>query len=285
MATESGLGEGQALAHRLLAALDAGRSLDWEEFHGAYRHWLTYLARLCLSRNSRLGTEFEGPEELVNAFLAEKVLPPRKARLMLGAPARGECPLRPRLAASLRNFCVDVLRSRPPDRVSEATEALEMVGSRKEMPLPDYEDVAGALVRQLGAIRECLPLQRGAPYRLALLLRHRLDWAGVFDGVDLTQADGGDTIELTLPVLERLTPWESDELQTHLGESIVTLGKSWELLTPRLLATSDRRLSSGDVSTALRVPRDLWDQWVSRGRRRLHQHLARDFADTFAIWA
>jgi hypothetical protein len=116
MATDSGASEGQALAHRLLEALDAGRLPDWDAFHRAYRHWLTYVAAGCLTRNDRLRSEFESPDELLNAFLAEKVLPPRQARLILGAPARGECPLRPRLAVSLRNFCVDRLRSRPPVR-------------------------------------------------------------------------------------------------------------------------------------------------------------------------
>jgi hypothetical protein len=267
MATERGAGEGQALAHRLLEALDAGRSPDWDTFHSAYGRWLTYVASGCLARKSGLGSEFESPEELVNAFLAEKVFPPRQARLMLGTPARGECPLRPRLAVSLRNFCVDVLRSRLPVGVRGTANTLEMAETHKEMPLPDYEDVAGAIVRQLGAIRACLPLQRGAPYRLALLLRHRLDWAGVFDGVRLPQSDGGDSVELTLAILEELTPWENDELQTRLGESLVSMGKSWELLRPRLLAAADRRLSSDDVAGTLRVPRDLWDQWVSRGRR------------------
>jgi hypothetical protein len=285
MATESGAGEGQALADRLLEALDAGRPPDWDAFLSAYRFWLTHVAAGCLTRNSKFGSEFESPEELVNAFLAEKVFPPRQARLMLGAPARGECPLRPRLATSLRNFCIDVLRSRPPVGVWETADALDIAEARNEMPLPDYEDVASAIVRQLGAIRACLPVQQGAPYRPALLLRHRLDWAGVFDGVRLHQTSGGDSVELTLAVLEELTAWENDELQTRLGESLVTLGKTWELIRPRLLAAADRRLSSDDAAGTLRVPRDLWDQWISRGRRRLRQHLGTEYAEVFALWA
>lgn len=284
MAMDSGGGEGQALAHRLLEALDAGRLPDWDAFHNAYRHWLTYVAAGCLTRNSGLRTEFESPAELVNAFLAEKVLPPRQASLILGAPARGECPLRPRLAVSLRNFCVDALRSRPPVRVREATDMLEMAEARKVMALPDYEDVADAIVRQLQAIRTNLPLHQGAPYRLALLLRHRLDWAGVFDGVRLPRIAGGDGVELTLAILEGLTVWECDELQGPLGESWVSLGKSWELLRPRLLAASDRRLSSADVAGVLRVPRDLWDQWVSRGRHRLRRLLGIGYTEVFALW-
>jgi hypothetical protein len=116
MATESGPGEGQALAHRLLEALDAGRPPDWDTFHKTYGVWLTHVSAGCLTRDNRLGSEFESPAELVNAFLAEKVFPAREARLMFGAPARGECPLRPRLATSLRNFYVDALRARPAGR-------------------------------------------------------------------------------------------------------------------------------------------------------------------------
>ena len=206
---------------------------------------------------------------------------------MLGTPARGECPLRPRLAASLRNFFVDVLRSRHPVRVRrESADTLDMAEAPKEMPLPDYEDVAGVIARQLGVIRARPSLlHQGAPYRLALLLRHRLDWAGVFDGVQLPQSERGGSVELTLAVLEGLTTWDTAELQTRLGESLLSLGKSWEVLRPRLLAAPDRWLSSGDVAAALRVPRDLWDQWVSRGRRHLRQHLRTRYGEVFALWA
>ena len=285
MATESRAVEGQALAHRLLEALDAERPPDWDAFHRTYRRWLTYVAGGCLARHSELGAEFENPDELVNAFLAEKVFPPRQARLMLGGPARGECPLRPRLAISLRNYCVDVLRSRPSVRIREATDILDMAEARKELPLPDYEDVVDAIGRQLRAIRTCLPLQQGAPYRLTLLLRHRLDWAGAFDGIRLQQISEEDSVALTLDILEKLTAWENDELHTRLGESLVSLGKTWELLRPQLLAAADRRLTSAEVAGALRVPRDLWDQWVSRGRRRLLQYLGTGYAEVFALWA
>ena len=44
------------------------------------------------------------------------------------------------------------------------------------------------------------PCNEGRPYRVALLLRHRLDWAGVFEGVQLRQADGGENVELTLAI-------------------------------------------------------------------------------------
>lgn len=284
MATESGAGEGQALARRLVEALDAGQSPDWDAFHSTYRSWLTYVAAGCLARRSGLRSEFENPEELVNAFFAEKILPPRQARLMLATPARGECPLRPRLAVSLRNFCVDALRARPRFEVQQAEGKLEVAEARKEIPLPDYEELAGAIGRQLGDIRACLPLQPGAPYRVALLLRHRLDWATVFDGVQLQEAQGGTSVDLTIDTLERLTDWESGELQTRLGESSLSLGKSWDHLKPQLLAATDRRLSADDVAGTLRVPRDLWDQWISRGRRRLRQHLGPEYPEAFALW-
>jgi hypothetical protein len=185
----------------------------------------------------------------------------------------------------LRNFCVDVLRSRTPVGVRKAADTRDIAEAPREIPLPDYEEVAGAIARQLDAIRACLPQVLGAPYRLALLLRHRLDWAGVFNGVQLQRASGEDSVELTLARLEGLTVWNTDELQTRFGESVLTLGKSWELLRPRLLAAADRQLSSSDVAGTLRVPRDLWDQWVSRGRRRLRQHLGAVYAEVFALWA
>jgi len=284
MATESGSGEGQALAHRLLEAINGGQPPDWGAFHGTYRRWLTYVAARCLARNSQLKGEFENPEDLINAFLAEKVLPPRQAVLMLGTPARGECPLRPRLAVSLRNFCVDLLRSQQMGCPRLSSEELDEIEARKEMPLPDYEDVADALARQMSGIRACFPLKQRAPYRVALLLRHRLDWAAVFHSVELPQTEGGTKIELSLPILERLTTWEDGELQTRLGESLLSLSKSWELLRPRLLAVTDQRLSSDDVAGTLHVPRDSWDQWISRGRRRLRQHVGAGYDEEFALW-
>jgi hypothetical protein len=155
----------------------------------------------------------------------------------------------------------------------------------QEIQLPDYEDVAAVVKRQLSAFRSYIPLLQGAPYRLALLLRHRLDWAQVFDGIRLQRTSGGVGLELTLTVLEELTPWDNDEVNTRVGESIGTLGKTWEMLRPRLLTVPDRRLSSSDVASALHVPRDLWDQWVSRGRRRLRQQLGGEYAQVFALWA
>jgi hypothetical protein len=268
-----------------LEALDEGQAPDWEAFHDVYRHWLLHVASGCLIRNGALRAEFESPDELVNAFLVEKVLPPSQARLMFGGPARGECPLRPRLAVSLRNFCVDVFRSRPSDGLREVADILDQAEARKDMPLPEYEDVAHLIGRQLDAIRACLPLQPGAPYRPALLLRQRLDWAAVFDGVRLAQNSGTGSIELSLPNLEELTTWQDAEADTRFGESPLTLGGAWDKLRPPLLAAIDRRLSSGDVARALSVPRDLWDQWVSRGRRRLRGSLGREYADAFALWA
>ncbi|MHB1557726.1 MAG: hypothetical protein ACYC61_09620 [Isosphaeraceae bacterium] len=283
MATDSGV-EGQALANRLLEALDAGQIPDWDALHSAYRRWLMYVAAGCLDRNGGLRFRFENQEELLNAFFAEKLLPPRQAQLILGATARGECPLRPRLAVSLRNFCIDSLRGRPPVRARAATDGLEMAEAPKDIVLPNYEDVADVTGRQLVAMRSCLPLEQRAPYRLAVLLRHRLDWSRVFDGAQQLQEEGGDPVELTIETLERLTVWEDQELRTRLGESLVSLGQSWELLRPRLLDAPDRRLSAADVAGTLRVPRDLWDQWVSRGRRRLRQQLGTQYPETFALW-
>jgi hypothetical protein len=285
MAEESGAGEGQALAHRLLAALDAGQVPDWEAFHDAYRRWLTYIAGSCLARHGWLAHHFDGAEELVNTFLAEKVFPPRQAQLMFGTPARGGCPLRPRLATSLRNFSVDVLRNRTPRLISDTSDRLEMVETREQLSLPDYEDVASAIAGQLGVIRDCLPLNHGAPYRLALLMRHRLDWAALFDGVHLPHANRLDGKTLTLEVLEELTSWNADELKSPLGESLCSLGSCWEMLRPRLVAGPDRRLASDDVARAFRVPRDLWDQWVSRGRRRVRQKIGAEYSNLFALWA
>lgn len=284
MAIESGKGEGQDLAHRLLEALAVGRDPDWEAFHATYHRWLIYVASGCFTRHDGLASVFETPAELVNAFLAEKILPPRQAWLMFGAPACGACPLRPRLAVSLRNFYVDALRSSSPAEKRIVQREMARIEATQELSLPEYEDVAAAIAQQLAGIRSCFTLKPGAPYRVALLLRHRLDWAGAFDGVQVQRSEGVASVDLTLDVLEKLSGWEVAELDAHLGESRHSLGKAWDLLKPRLVATADRRLSADEVAGVLHVPRDLWDQWISRARRRLRQHLGEGYNKVFLLW-
>jgi DNA-directed RNA polymerase specialized sigma24 family protein len=284
MTTQGGEVEGQALARRLLSSLDARQRPDWEAFDGVYREWLLHVAAGCRSRYPALDRHFQSPQEVVQSFLAEKVYPPEQARRMLTGPANGECPLRPRLATSLRNYCVDVLRSPAAVHHTEPSEALEWIEAPEPDPLPDVEDLIALIRRQLKAIRSSLPVSAGAPYRLALLLRLRLDWAGVLNGVELPQSGGTGRVEVSLADLERYIAWESSEAETRFGESPLTLGSAWEGLRPRLLAAVERRLSSRDVAGVLRVPRDLWDQWISRGRRHLRQQLGGEYAEVFALW-
>jgi hypothetical protein len=114
MTPQSGDPQGQDIARRLLDALNANQPRDWNPFQAAYQRWLLHVAVGRLGRYPALRAHFANAEELVNEFLVEKVYPERASRRMLDAPARGECPLRPRLATSLRNFCLDVLRSPAP---------------------------------------------------------------------------------------------------------------------------------------------------------------------------
>jgi len=283
MTTPSEGVEGQGLARRLLDSLDAGQLPDWDAFQRAYGAWLLHVAGRCRARYPMLGNHFDSSEELVNDFLVEKVYPPRQAHLMLAGPANGECPLWPRLAASLMNYCVDLVRS-PSVRRSETPRAVAPAAAPEPMDLPDYEDVAAVIGRQMEAIRASFPHVQGAPYRIALLLRLRLDWAGVFDGVTLQQPEGMGSIELSLPALESLTAWTTEETGVRLGESLLNLGSAWEALKPLLLAAANRRLSASDVSKTLHVPRDLWDQWSSRGRRRLKQDMGEEYTEVFALW-
>ena len=161
MATEGGAGEGQALAHRLLEALDAGRAPDWDAFHSADSRWLTFVAAGCLARNSRLGSEFGSPEELVNAFLAKK-----SSASCRSLDRREACCARrvPVASAPGRQF-TELLRRcttiPPPGRCSGGGQHAGHRRVRQKMPLPDYEEVASTIDRQMGAIRSCLPLVQG----------------------------------------------------------------------------------------------------------------------------
>jgi hypothetical protein len=169
---------------------------------------------------------------------------------------------------------------------SDPTVALATASAAAPSDLPDYEDVVARIGRQMEAVRAACSLNQGAPYRLALLLRLRLDWAEAFDGVKLQRSKGTGSVELSLDRLENLTPWEPAEAASPLGESVVSLGGAWEDLKLEVarLAPANRHLPTL-VAKTLRVPRDLWDQWLSRGRRRLKEHLGHTYVEVFRFWA
>src|ERR1700722_12036356 len=161
MTPQSGDVQGQGIARRLLESLEANQPRDWSSFHAAYQGWLLHVAGGCRARHSALESHFTSPEELVNEFLAQKVYSKDSMRRMLDAPARGECPLRPRLVTSLNNFWLDVLRSPPSISHGDPSRALETAEAPESSELPDYEDVVALIARQMNAVRPSLPLTQG----------------------------------------------------------------------------------------------------------------------------
>jgi DNA-directed RNA polymerase specialized sigma24 family protein len=279
--------EGQAIARAVLDALDRDQAPDWEALDRAYHGQLLSQARACVRRRGLQGQLTE--EDLLHDFLVKRVYPPKRARQMFGPTARGDRPLCPRLLASLGNHCVDLARTlgRRPDRGGQP-EAAANQAAPEEAPLPPFEDLVDLLHRQNAAVRAACGLRRrphGAAYREALLVRLRLDWAGAFDGVELQSQETGRPVLLTLPLLEELTSWTDQERAVLLVEGGAALEQLWERLRELLLQTPGRVVSTERLAALVPVSADLWDQWVSRGRRRLRTSLGdEEYGQVFAMW-
>jgi hypothetical protein len=287
MSDQTEVVEGQALARAVLEALDQERTPDWDALDRAYRE---PLLRVAAARLRRLGLHRHStPEDVLHGFLAQRVYPPRRAREMFAPSAGGARPLRSRLMASLGNYCTDLTRSPAARRERGAPDdLLAHTPARPDDPLPAYEEVERLLGRQMRAIREgCPPRRRqhGAPYREALLLRLRLDWAGAFDGVELRSEAAGRPVSLTLALLEELTVWTDDERGAPLVEGGITLGQLWQQAREVVRASPGRPVSVERLVPLIPVSPDVWNQWISRGRRRVQSGLGADYPRVFALWA
>jgi hypothetical protein len=278
--------EGQGLSRAILQALDQDMTPDWAALDRAYGERLLELAKIRL-RHLDLHRDYT-PDDALHGFLKKRVYPPDKARKMFAPTAGGERPLGPRLLASLGNYCNDLTRSRTRRRErGDRDDVLASTPARSADPLPAYEDVECLLHRQLAAIRVACPPRRrprGAPYREALLLRLRLDWAGGFDEVELRSELTGRPVMLDLPLLERLTAWTDDERAMLLVEEGTSLEQLWQGVRTILLRSADRDVSVERLAPLIPASRDLWNQWISRGRRMLQAKLGADYAPVFAVW-
>ncbi len=277
--------DGQALARRILEALDGGQAPDWASLDRAYSEVLLRAAADRVRRLERL-SRFS-PEDVLHDFLLCRVYPPAQARGMFAASAKGDRPLRPRLLASLGNHCFDLARA-PEIRLVQGHEGrLAMVPAPAKDQLPAYEEVENLLRRQMAAIRNACPARRrpnGAAYLEAILLRLRLEWAGGFDGVEL-RSSSGQAVVLTLQRLEELTAWTDDERAMPLTEGGIPLEQLWQQARAILLSTPAREVHVEQLAPLVPVSRDLWSQWVSRARRMVRTRLGAEYAEVFPVWA
>jgi DNA-directed RNA polymerase specialized sigma24 family protein len=276
--------EGQTLAASLIEAVGSGslRASDWETFFGTYAGRLRRAAERHLRSMNRLSQEFANAAELVDDFVVAKVFDPVRGPALLGPSARGERPLEPRLLASLENYCIDLHRRRR-RRATVSTDAAEPPAPT-EAERTTREEIERRVGEQVGAIREVFAGSPArAPYREALLLQIRLDWARALVGLPLTSEAGGE-VEVGLSHVVAMTGWTDEESGRQMNTDGHTLAHLWGQLAPGV-ASDPRTPVTGDrVAAILRVPRDRWDAWVSRGRRALAGHLAGRYARLFPHW-
>jgi hypothetical protein len=206
---------------------------------------------------------------------------------MFGPTARGERPLRSRLHTSIGNYCVDLVRGMRRERPHQDSSTALANAPAPEDRLPTYQQIQSTLGRQMAAVRQACPLRQrpdGAAYREALLLRLRLDWAGAFDGTILPSETGGEKW-LTLELLETVMVWTEEERAMPLVEIGPPLEQLWQQVRTLLLAAPRRELTWRQFVPLIPTIRVTWNQWISRGRRNLSDHLGEEYGSVFAIWS
>ncbi len=121
-------------------------------------------------------------------------------------------------------------------------------------------------------------------YREALLLRHRLDWAGILHGIELRSERTGHPVTFDLPMLEDLTPWDDEDCVMPLVEGGILLEDLWAEVCLIFKDSPTWQVSVDSLAPLIPVSRDLWDQWIHRGRRRIQERLGADYSRVFAVW-
>lgn len=268
--------EGQELAQQILA--DPGGSA-WTEFHFRYEPILLARARSLWSANAFLRADGT-PEDLVQQFLAEQVIPPERQPIMFGPSALGRRHLRPWMLACLKNFSVSrtrrlavrsqLLPARGGDDLIDAgtsgPPAAEEYGTARER-------VERHVAAQLAAIREAFARRQETPtpFLHLLLLRERLDLlvpiAASVAGADRCWPEGwtpdGEA--------EQLAPWTRKEESRPLPTRLRLLGDVWSVLAKD---RSPYRLpvEAVEIADALGVSTNHWFVWCRRARRTVRDH-------------
>jgi hypothetical protein len=257
------------LARRVLEA-DAKVAL--EELLGRYFPRLQGRAAGQLNRNPSLARHGDA-DDLVQRFLYDKLLPAQKQRVMLRPVADGSRELWLRLCASFDNFIRSLLRGKglpmSKQRVGEGKEELNPEDRSVEV----WPDITEQLAAQLAAIRK-LPQtgQSIIPYGVILLLSERLVLAKQV--ADSYAPEDGRTIgnQSVREVVEALAQWLPEEETISLPPSGVALKSAWEQICHN---TAERPQLGGalEVAAVLGCSKDVWLQWVTRGRVKLVEQL------------
>lgn len=261
--------EGQAVAIAILA----GDSNAWDDFQSRYGDALRRVA-IRHSRSTSLQSVFS-TEDIINGFLTAKLL--ARPEEMLAPISRGEGSLKPRLLASLENYCKDLHRRK---KALQAELTPEIWADRKTMDNPEIfqheipEQIRKRIAEQQRAIRSTFQRKSRArvPQREVLLLQERIWIAEQFAASHCKDSDTMLEKDVFAREFASLYPWTDSEAVVPIPERSEPLSKVWQAITPALI-NPPFRAEALIVAEYLQIPRNTWTKWVGRARKRVVEHV------------
>jgi len=206
-------------------------------------------------------------DDLVQEFLAKKVLPSEKLGKLLGPVVAGTRPLWLRLNRSLVNF-LNSLRRRKRVRVDCAAGIGEGEHDAQDKSTDIFPDIFDRMATQLQVIRQAFPVpERGVPHGATLLLSERL-WLAVTFAKAYEPADEQTTGNQTISeMVEAVAAWTEDDAARVLSPGLV-LKAAWAAILDQT-GQRPQKADPGLVAGIVGVPRGRWLQWLCRARKEL----------------
>jgi hypothetical protein len=262
----SGYPDQRALAQGLLAGCQEKCEQAWRCFDKLYGNRLLLQAKSLIKQIPVLHSRMTG-EDLVQGFLADKVMPDREA--YFGKVARGEAKeFWSLLKISLTNYSIDAARLRqPPVSFSDTVEG---EGDEDQGAVPtrriESEEVTTETELRYRRLMSIVHLQHNSyknhAHYLAVLLIERLH---------IVRAIGELTVDLSeygikpIELAEALVCWPPSVGKMLFISCGQSLNAVWETLRSRVLCYD--LPARGELAKVLGVERNTLDQWISRGRK------------------
>lgn len=229
-------------------------------------------------------------EDLVQGFLAGKLLPTASRETLFRPVADGTKPLQPLLIASLHNFSESFVRSllesklrkSTPGKQSVQITSLAMGSDADSFDPPQAPDEDGPTIMDRlhdwsRAIRDTWDRGgNGQPYLPALLLSVRIDLANHLKR-DKKLSDCLREGQSLRDLVEAALPWTSEDLDLKLERAGPKLVAIWDAFCSH----SDGLTQRTDVEILVAyvgVSKDRWHQWTCRAKAKVRERVGPDRA-------
>ncbi len=263
-------GQEETEGHSLSKAILAGDPNAWGEFLSEYGDALRRVAEKH-SRSAKLQSVVSW-EDIFQGFFTDKLIAHKEG--MFSATSRGEVPLKPRLLASLGNYCNDLYRRKLTLR-NEST--LDARVSQKAVDVFHYDEprlIRRRIAEQQLAIRSTFQqnLRIQVPQQEILLLQERIWIAEQFAAFYCKGSDSKSEKDQFALQCESLYPFTESEADVRIPESNEPLSNVWHAIASALVNPpfcADALI----VANYLRIPRNTWTKWVGRARKQVVDHI------------